>query len=135
MVYGLHIYSSFLTSGHLKRLKIFRKIHPFMYTFTHRRRCQPCRATASSSGAVRVRRLAQGHLDTRTRDLPVSSLPALPPEPRAAHVLQTYTPATTQHLVVCYTRVKHKAALTSSCVKASGRMEERASHALVCRVG
>jgi hypothetical protein len=26
-----------------------------MHTFTHRRRCQPCKATASSSGPVRVR--------------------------------------------------------------------------------
>ena len=39
-------------------------IHPFMHTFTHRQRCQPRRATASSSGAVRVRCLLQGHPDT-----------------------------------------------------------------------
>ena len=32
---------------------------------THRRRSQPCKATASSSGAVRVRCLAQGHLNTQ----------------------------------------------------------------------
>ena len=44
----------------------FSNIHPFiMHTFTHRRRCQPRRATASWSGAVRVRCLAQGHLDTQ----------------------------------------------------------------------
>ena len=40
-------------------------IPPFMHTFKHRRRCQPWRAKASSSGAVRVRRLAQGHLDAQ----------------------------------------------------------------------
>ena len=68
-------------------------IHPFMHTFTHRRRCQPCKATASSSGAVRVRCLAQGHLDTllggardQTSNLPVTSQRALPPEPHAALV-------------------------------------------------
>ena len=45
-------------------------------------------ATARSSGAVRVRRLAQGHLGNelggagdQTSNLPVSSQPALPPEP------------------------------------------------------
>ena len=30
-------------------------IHAFMHPFSDRRRCQPCKATASSSGAVRVR--------------------------------------------------------------------------------
>uniref|UniRef100_A0A8C4ZJR7 Neuromedin U receptor 1a n=1 Tax=Gadus morhua TaxID=8049 RepID=A0A8C4ZJR7_GADMO len=30
-------------------------IHPFMHTSTHQRRCQPCKATTSSSGAIRVR--------------------------------------------------------------------------------
>jgi hypothetical protein len=33
--------------------------------FTHRRQSQPRRATASSSGAVRLRFLTQGHLDTQ----------------------------------------------------------------------
>ena len=33
-------------------------------TFTHRWWSQPCKATASSSGAIRVGCLAQGHLDT-----------------------------------------------------------------------
>ena len=42
----------------------------FIHTFTHRRRCQPRKATASPSGAVRVRRLAQGHLDTRLGEEP-----------------------------------------------------------------
>ena len=47
--------------------------------------------TASWSGAVRVRRLAQGHLDTplggagdRTSELQVTIRPALPPVPHAA---------------------------------------------------
>ena len=35
------------------------------HTFTHRRRSQPCRATASSLGAVGVRCLAQAHLNTQ----------------------------------------------------------------------
>ena len=51
-----------------------------MHTFTHRWRGQLCRATASSSGAVRVRCLAQGHLNTRTSNLLVSRQLALPPE-------------------------------------------------------
>ena len=53
-------------------------IHPF----THRRLSQPRRATVSSSGAIRVRRLAQGHHDTwlggagdRTSDLAITSQP------------------------------------------------------------
>ena len=81
---GLHLYSAILTSGHSKRCTILPHIHPFMHTFTHRRRCQPCKATASSSGAVRVRCLAQGHLDNqlggagdRTSNLPVTSQTAL----------------------------------------------------------
>ena len=36
-----------------------------MHPFTHRRRSQPRRATASSSGAIRERRLAQGHHETQ----------------------------------------------------------------------
>ena len=39
-------------------------IYTFIHTFTHQLRCQPCKATASSLGAVRVRCLAQGHHDT-----------------------------------------------------------------------
>ena len=39
---------------------------PDIPPFIHRRRCQPCKATASSSGAVRLRSLAQGHFDTPT---------------------------------------------------------------------
>ena len=65
-------------------------VHPFIRTVTHRRRCQPRRATASSSGAVRVSCLAQGHLGTqlgrdgnRTSNLLVTSQPALRPEPHA----------------------------------------------------
>ena len=66
-----------------------------MHKFTHQRRCQPRRVTASSSGAVRVRRLAQGHIDTppggagdRTSNPPVPSQPALPPEPHAAPAVE-----------------------------------------------
>ena len=87
MVNGLHFYSSFLTSGHSKLFTISHcnTIHPFMHTFTHRWRSQPCNATASSPGAVRVRCFAQGHLNTRLggagdrpSNLPVTSHPALP---------------------------------------------------------
>ena len=76
MVTGLHLYSAFLTSGHSKCFTSLPDLHPFMNTFTHRPRCQPCEATASSSGAVRVRRLDQGH--------PRTGQPALPPEQRVA---------------------------------------------------
>ena len=64
MVKGLHFYRCFLTSGHSKHFSISPNIHPCVRTFTHRRRCQPYKATASLSGSVRVRRLAQGHTDT-----------------------------------------------------------------------
>ena len=87
---GLHSYSTFPTSGHSKRFTILPSIHPFMHTFTYQ--CQPCMEIASSL-AVRLNCLAQGHLDTQSRlggsgdqtsNLPVTSQPALPPEPHAA---------------------------------------------------
>ena len=55
----------------------------FMHTFTHQQRCQPCRATASWSGAVRVRVSCSGTLTlgNRTSNFRVTSQPALPPEP------------------------------------------------------
>ena len=65
----------------LVRRRLFRKKTTVkIQTFMHRRRSQTCRATASSSGAVRVRRLAQGHLDTRRSQ----GLNHQPPEPHAA---------------------------------------------------
>ena len=83
----LQLRSAFLTSGHSKRFTILSNIHPF----THRRRSQPSKATSSLAGAVRVRCLAQGQLDTRlgaasdqTSNLPVTSQAALSPEPHAA---------------------------------------------------
>jgi hypothetical protein len=58
-----------------------------MHTFTHRRRHEPCKVTASSSGEDRMRCLAQEHLDTHlggagdlTSNLAVTSQPALPHE-------------------------------------------------------
>ena len=55
-------------------------------TFRHRRRCQPCKATASSLCH------AQGHPDNKlggdgdqTTNLLVTKQPALPPGPHAAH--------------------------------------------------
>ena len=92
---GLHLYSAFPTSGHSKYFTTLPNIHPFMHTFTQRWRCQPCKTTASSSGAVRVRRLAQGHLDTlggagdRPSNHPTTSQPALPPEPHSAPCMLT----------------------------------------------
>ena len=69
-------------------------IHAHIHTPTAR---QPCKVTVSSSGAVRVRRLAQGQLDIqlggagdRTSNLPVTSQPALPPDPYATHVCMLY---------------------------------------------
>ena len=70
MLNGLYLYSASLTSGHSKRFTILPHIHPFMNTFTHRRRCQPCKASTNSSGAGGVRCLAQGHLDTRRQEEP-----------------------------------------------------------------
>jgi len=51
MVKGLHWYSAFQTCGHSKRFTMW----PRMHTSVHRRRCQPCKATASLSGAGGVR--------------------------------------------------------------------------------
>ena len=90
MVNALHAYSALLTSGHSKRFTILPKIHPFTHTFTQRRRSEPCRATTSSPGAVRVRVLVLGlnpqlgGAGDRTNNLTVTSRPALPPEPHAA---------------------------------------------------
>ena len=73
----------FLSSGHSKCFTIIAwhpPIHTRMYSPT------ACRATASSSGAVGVRCLAQGHLNKqlggegdRASYRPVTSQPALPP--------------------------------------------------------
>ena len=61
-VNGLHLYTAFLTSGHSYPFTIPPNIHPFMQTFTKRRRSQPRRATAGRWGAVRVRWPAHGPL-------------------------------------------------------------------------
>ena len=74
----------------LKALYNIASLSPIIQTFPHRRWSQPCRATASSSGAVRVRRLARGHLDTHlggagdrtsTLRLPADPLYLLSPMP------------------------------------------------------
>ena len=64
-----------------------RLTESFSPPFTHRRQSQPRRARARSSGAVRVRRLAQGHIDSQlggaedlTSNLAATNEPALPPE-------------------------------------------------------
>ena len=51
MINGLHLYHAVLTSCHSKLFTVLPNIHPFI---TH----------SSWSGAVRVGRLAQGHLHT-----------------------------------------------------------------------
>ena len=85
-----HLYRAFLTTGLSKCFTLLRDIHTFMHTFTHRMRSQQCRATAP--GAVSVRCLAKGYLDTlgeagdRTSNLLVTSRPAPPPEPHATPV-------------------------------------------------
>jgi len=74
---GLHCYIALLS-----------KVPHSCLTFIHRRRCQPCKVTTNTSGAVRVRRrLAQGHLDIeldrRPGIEPATFLlpdPLLPPE-------------------------------------------------------
>ena len=84
----VHIYSAlFPTSDHSKSFTTLPHIH----SFTHRRRCRPQKAAISSYGVGRVRFLPQEDLDTqlggagdRTSNLPVTSQPALPPEPRAS---------------------------------------------------
>ena len=79
-----------LHSGGFADAFIQRDLQPFIHTciFIHIRRwCRQRRVTASLTGAVRVRCVAQGHLDTmlggagdQTSNLPVTSQPALPPE-------------------------------------------------------
>ena len=64
MVNGPHLYSAFIQSA-----LVLTDIHPFMHTFTCRRRSQPHRATASSSGALRVgasRSVEFGHTQFHT---------------------------------------------------------------------
>lgn len=59
---GLDLYRAFIQSPLQNRLTF---THPFIHTLVWRRRYRPCKATASwSGGAVRVKRLAQEHLDT-----------------------------------------------------------------------
>ena len=61
--------------------------HSYTHSHTDDGVCQPCKATASSSGTVRVKCLAQGHLDIQvggsrnwTSNLSVTSQSSLPPE-------------------------------------------------------
>ncbi|CAL8365855.1 unnamed protein product [Arctogadus glacialis] len=78
-----------ITINHLADAFIQSDLHRLIHTLTHRRQSQPCKATASSSGAVRVKCLAQGHIDTQlggardgTSNLSVNKTTALPPELR-----------------------------------------------------
>ena len=71
---GLHIYiySAFLTSGHSKHFTILPHIHPFMHTFKHRQRCQPCKGEVPCSGTPWHSRRSQGF------EPAISQLPANP---------------------------------------------------------
>jgi hypothetical protein len=81
-----------LHDGHLADASIQSGLKPFVHEFTQRRRSQPCKVTASSSRAVRVRFLAQRHLDTHLKpriELATFRLqPALPPEIRRPELKQ-----------------------------------------------
>jgi hypothetical protein len=54
-----------LQLGHLADAFIQSDLHRLIHTLTHRRQSRPRKATASSSGAVRVKCLAQGHVNTQ----------------------------------------------------------------------
>ena len=54
-----------LQLGHLADAFIQSDLHRLIHTLTHWRQSQPCKATASSSGAVMVKCLAQGHINTQ----------------------------------------------------------------------
>ena len=80
-VIGPQIARSATASGHSKPFTILSNIHPHISTPT----AVSTTHGNNSSGAVRVRRLAQGHLNTplgeagdRTSNLRVTSQPALP---------------------------------------------------------
>ena len=61
---------SFIWNFSITIRAFIRRFYPkrltwLIHTLTHRRQSQPCKVTASSSGAVRVKCLAQGHNDTQ----------------------------------------------------------------------
>ena len=60
-----HKWTAFILYFYPQHFTILSNIYPFMHTFT-RRRCQPCKATASLSRAVRVRCLTPRHFDTHS---------------------------------------------------------------------
>ena len=53
-----------LQLGHLADAFIQSDLHRLIHALTHRRQSQTCKGTASSSGAVRVKCLAQGRVRT-----------------------------------------------------------------------
>ena len=60
-VNGLHLYSAVPTYWPPKAHHNIASHSPFTHTFTHQGWREPCKATASLSGADRVRCLDQGH--------------------------------------------------------------------------
>ena len=99
MVNELHLYCAILTSEQSKSFTILPyNIHPIIKKFTQQHRCQPEQVTASLSGAVRLRCLAQGHLDTlgdlgielatfRLPANPIYLLSPMPPQRREEGVI------------------------------------------------
>ena len=73
---GPHLLSAFLTCGHSAASYPVLPVHPFIHTFIHGQWCKPCKTTASWSGAVRVRRLAQVHLNTVRRGRGLNQQPS-----------------------------------------------------------
>ena len=71
----------------IKRFYNRRPLRALKLIIAYRRQCQPCKVTASSSGAVGVWCFSQGYIDTKLRgardqtsNLPFTSQPAIPPE-------------------------------------------------------
>jgi hypothetical protein len=54
-----------LQLGHLADAFIQSDLHRLIHTLTHQRQSQQCKATASSSGAGRIKCLAQAHINTQ----------------------------------------------------------------------
>ena len=60
-------------------------LQPFIHTFKHQQRSQPCKATCNSSDAMRVRCFVQGHLNRQLAGWSRGFLWAAWPLPRVEH--------------------------------------------------
>ena len=97
-------------------------LHRLIHTLSHRRQRQPCKATASSSGAVRVKCLAQGHINTRWwiklanfRLLDNCSTSWAEPSRKITHLFQQIKPS----FVICGKKVIQLVGRIPSSVKTS----------------